>query len=130
MTGRKRTTSRSTCNHVKVFRLLKMTGLSFLLIFLFLLVTTLVRTLTFDTNAGLQLALWEKREQIPPHISQLERQQLIARFKDAIRIPTVSFSQTQLNTTALEEFRRFLLKGNVYVRREILSFLSKLVGVC
>lgn len=84
MTGRKRTTSRSTCNHVKVFRLLKVTGLSFLLIFLLLLVTALVRTLTFDTNAGLQLALWEKREQIPPQISQLERQQLIARFKGTV----------------------------------------------
>ncbi|MGH0156009.1 UNVERIFIED_CONTAM: hypothetical protein FKN15_066590 [Acipenser sinensis] len=112
-----------------------MTGLSFLLIFLFLLVTTLVRTLTFDTNAGLQLALWEKREQIPPHISQLERQQLIARFKDAIRIPTVSFSQTQLNTTALEEFRRFLLKAfptvfsSALVKHEVVANYSHLFTV-
>ncbi|XP_041084868.1 N-fatty-acyl-amino acid synthase/hydrolase PM20D1.2-like [Polyodon spathula] len=135
MTGRKSTTSRSTCNHVKVFRLVKLAGLGFLLIFLLLLVTALIRTLTFDTDAGLQLASWEKREQIPPHISQLERQQLIARFKDAIRIPTVSFSQTQFNTTALEEFRNFLLKAfptvfsSALVKHEVVANYSHLFTV-
>lgn len=33
---------------------------------------------------------------------------------DAIRIPTVSFSETEINTTALVQFDRLLRKGNIY----------------
>ncbi|CAH2220975.1 N-fatty-acyl-amino acid synthase hydrolase PM20D1 [Pelobates cultripes] len=43
-------------------------------------------------------------------LSQGEREQLIEALKGAIRIPTVSFSETEQNTTALAEFGQYIRK--------------------
>lgn len=70
-----------------------------------------LRTLSLDVNVGLQLARWEKTNNISLVIEQHQREELLTNFKEAIRIPTVSFSETESNTTALLEFDRFLRKA-------------------
>ncbi|KAG7247067.1 hypothetical protein CRUP_019555, partial [Coryphaenoides rupestris] len=40
-----------------------------------------------------------------------QRDELLANFKEAIRIPTVSYSPTDLNTTALREFSGLLTRA-------------------
>ncbi|XP_006628512.1 N-fatty-acyl-amino acid synthase/hydrolase PM20D1.2 [Lepisosteus oculatus] len=99
-------TGRST--RFQLWRFLKVALLSALLLVCVLLVVATIRTLTLDVNEGLGLARWEEKEIVPFGISPLQRQQLLDNFKAAIRIPTVSFSDTELNYTALREFRDFL----------------------
>uniref|UniRef100_A0A667ZQL9 Peptidase M20 domain containing 1, tandem duplicate 1 n=1 Tax=Myripristis murdjan TaxID=586833 RepID=A0A667ZQL9_9TELE len=70
-----------------------------------------VRTLSLDVNIGLQLAQWEKVNNIAPDINQRQREELLANFKEAIRIPTVSSTNTDINTTALLEFHKLLRKA-------------------
>ncbi|MED6293247.1 hypothetical protein CHARACLAT_008797 [Characodon lateralis] len=73
--------------------------------------TQAIRTLSLDVNVGLQLARWEKSNNISLVIDQHQREELLARFKEAVRIPTVSFSDTESNTTALRQFDTFLRKA-------------------
>ncbi|KAL1021025.1 hypothetical protein UPYG_G00007760 [Umbra pygmaea] len=94
-----------------IMKLVKVVSFSFVFVILVLFVAATVRTLTFDVNAGLQLAQWEKTNNIGYDINQHQKQELISVFKDAIRIPTVSTSTTQLNTTALREFDNLLRKA-------------------
>ncbi|KAM9351478.1 N-fatty-acyl-amino acid synthase/hydrolase PM20D1.2-like [Symphorus nematophorus] len=70
-----------------------------------------LRTLSLDVNVGLQLANWEKTQNLSLVIDHHQREELLANFKEAVRIPTVSFSETELNTTALLEFDRLLRKA-------------------
>ncbi|XP_062871495.1 N-fatty-acyl-amino acid synthase/hydrolase PM20D1.2 isoform X2 [Trichomycterus rosablanca] len=81
-------------------------GLLLILLVLFLVAT--VRTFTLEVNAGLQLAQWEKTANISGDISKQQREELLSHFKEAIRIPTVSFSTTHQNTSALQEFNQLL----------------------
>lgn len=119
----------------RVFKFLKIVSfsLSFVLLVLFIIAT--VRTLTLEVHAGLQLAHWEKTNNIISDINQHQREELLDHFKEAIRIPTVSTSTTQLNTSALTEFDGLLRKvfptvfsSNV-VHHEIVANYSHLFWV-
>ncbi|XP_019720755.1 N-fatty-acyl-amino acid synthase/hydrolase PM20D1.2 isoform X1 [Hippocampus comes] len=71
-----------------------------------------IRTLTLDGNVGgLQLAHWETPNLISLDIDQRKREELLAHFQEAVRIPTVSFSPTESNTTALLHFNSFLRRA-------------------
>ncbi|KAG7221559.1 hypothetical protein INR49_017090, partial [Caranx melampygus] len=95
----------------KIFKFLKIIFCSFLITVSLLLTIASIRTLSLDVNAGLHLAKWEKTKNISLVIDNHQREELIANFKEAIRIPTVSFSETESNTTALLEFDRLLRKA-------------------
>ncbi|XP_055748128.1 N-fatty-acyl-amino acid synthase/hydrolase PM20D1.2-like [Salvelinus fontinalis] len=96
---------------LNILKFVKIVSFSLLLVILAFFVAATVRTLTFDVNAGLQLAHWEKTNNIASDINQHQREELLANFRDAIRIPTVSTTETQLNTTALREFDGLLRKA-------------------
>ncbi|XP_077371370.1 N-fatty-acyl-amino acid synthase/hydrolase PM20D1.2 [Festucalex cinctus] len=70
-----------------------------------------IRTLSLDVNAGLQLARWEAVSDISLDIDHRQREELLTHFKEAIRIPTVSFSPTESNSTALLHFSSFLRRA-------------------
>ncbi|XP_051805274.1 N-fatty-acyl-amino acid synthase/hydrolase PM20D1.2-like [Acanthochromis polyacanthus] len=95
----------------KIFKFLKIIFCSFLITVLLLFTVASIRTLSLDVNVGLQLARWEKTNNISLVIDHHQREELLTNFKEAIRIPTVSFSKTEVNTTALLEFDRFLRKA-------------------
>ncbi|KAL7864693.1 hypothetical protein AOLI_G00161130 [Acnodon oligacanthus] len=94
-----------------------------------------IRTFTLEVNAGLQLAQWEKTTNISAHISKQERAALLANFREAIRIPTVSFSETEQNTSALREFDQLLRKvfptvfSSSLVKHEVVADYSHLFTV-
>uniref|UniRef100_A0A3P9J3P6 Peptidase M20 domain containing 1, tandem duplicate 2 n=1 Tax=Oryzias latipes TaxID=8090 RepID=A0A3P9J3P6_ORYLA len=69
-----------------------------------------IRTFSLDVNVGLQLARWEKTNNILLVIDHHQREELLAKFKEAIKIPTVS-SETGGNTSALLQFGQFLRKA-------------------
>uniref|UniRef100_A0A8K9UU97 Peptidase M20 dimerisation domain-containing protein n=1 Tax=Oncorhynchus mykiss TaxID=8022 RepID=A0A8K9UU97_ONCMY len=96
---------------LNILKFVKIVSFSLLLVILAFFVAATVRTLTFDVNAGLQLAHWEKTNNIASDINQHQREELLSNFRDAIRIPTVSTTETQLNTTALREFDGLLRKA-------------------
>ncbi|CAL1606624.1 unnamed protein product [Knipowitschia caucasica] len=75
-----------------------------------LLTAAALRTLSMDVNAGLQLAHWEKTNNISFAIDRAQREQLLSNLKEAIRIRTVSVSRTDINTSALVLFDSFLRK--------------------
>ncbi|KAL4645980.1 putative carboxypeptidase PM20D1 [Arapaima gigas] len=118
---------------VRVFVKLALLG-SALLSAALLLVAT-VRTLTLDVSAGLQLARWETIHYIPPDISRAQRERLLASLKEAVQIPTVSFSEDEQNLTALEEFGHFLRRAfptvfsSPRVQHEVVSNYSHLFWV-
>ncbi|KAM6981573.1 N-fatty-acyl-amino acid synthase/hydrolase PM20D1.2 [Tautogolabrus adspersus] len=95
----------------KIFKFLKIIISSLFLTVLLLFTLASIRTFTLDVNVGLQLAHWEKTNNISLVIDHHQREELLANFKEAIRIPTVSFSETEGNTTALREFDRLLRKA-------------------
>ncbi|XP_078144394.1 N-fatty-acyl-amino acid synthase/hydrolase PM20D1.2-like isoform X3 [Centroberyx gerrardi] len=95
----------------RVCKFLKIIICSLLIITLVLFTIASVRTLSLDVNVGLQLAQWEKTNNLAPDINQRQREELLANFKEAIRIPTVSSTQTEFNTTALLEFHKLLRKA-------------------
>uniref|UniRef100_A0AAR2JUT6 Peptidase M20 dimerisation domain-containing protein n=1 Tax=Pygocentrus nattereri TaxID=42514 RepID=A0AAR2JUT6_PYGNA len=119
----------------RVVRFLKLVLLGLLLILLILLFVGAVRTFTLEVNAGLQLAQWEKTANISAHISKQERAVLLANFKEAIRIPTVSFSGSEQNTSALREFDQLLRKvfptvfSSSLVKHEVVAHYSHLFTV-
>ncbi|XP_047424544.1 N-fatty-acyl-amino acid synthase/hydrolase PM20D1.2 [Mugil cephalus] len=92
----------------KIFKFLKIIISSLLITVIFLFTIATIRTFTLDVNVGLQLARWEKTKNISLVIDHHQREQLLNHFKEAIRIPTVSFSETDINTTALLEFDKLL----------------------
>uniref|UniRef100_A0A3Q1BNP1 Peptidase M20 dimerisation domain-containing protein n=1 Tax=Amphiprion ocellaris TaxID=80972 RepID=A0A3Q1BNP1_AMPOC len=96
---------------LKIWKFLKIILSSLLITVLLLFTVASIRTLSLDVNVGLQLAHWEKTNNISLVIDHHQREELLANFKEAIRIPTVSFSETEINTTALLEFDRFLRKA-------------------
>ncbi|XP_029361999.1 N-fatty-acyl-amino acid synthase/hydrolase PM20D1.2 isoform X1 [Echeneis naucrates] len=106
---------------LSIARLLKIIIINLLTITLVLFTVALIRTLSLDRNVGLQLARWEKTRNISLAIDHRQREQQMEKFKEAIRIPTVSFSENENNGTALREFGSFLRKAFPTV------FSSKLV---
>ncbi|KAG9269546.1 N-fatty-acyl-amino acid synthase/hydrolase PM20D1 [Astyanax mexicanus] len=119
----------------RIVRLVKVAFLTVLLIALIVFSVATVRTLTLEVNAGLQLAEWEKTSSIKPEISKQQRELLLHNFREAIRIPTVSFSETNQNTTALQEFDKLLRKvfptvfSSRLVKHEVVADYSHLFTV-
>ncbi|XP_044067254.1 N-fatty-acyl-amino acid synthase/hydrolase PM20D1.2-like [Siniperca chuatsi] len=95
----------------KIVKFLKLIISSFVITVVLLFTIASIRTFSLDVNVGLQLAHWEKTNNISLIIDHHRREELLANFKEAIRIPTVSFSPTESNTTALLEFDRLLRKA-------------------
>ncbi|XP_062315377.1 N-fatty-acyl-amino acid synthase/hydrolase PM20D1.2-like [Osmerus eperlanus] len=125
-------------DHYSKFRVVKFVkivsfSLSFVLLVLFVIAT--VRTLTLDVNADLQLAHWEKTNNIASDLISEHREELLDNFKEAVRIPTVSTTETQLNTSALREFDHLLRRvfptvfSSKLVHHEIVANYSHLFWV-
>ncbi|XP_042263925.1 N-fatty-acyl-amino acid synthase/hydrolase PM20D1.2-like [Thunnus thynnus] len=119
----------------KILKFLKIIFVSFLIIILVLCTIASIRTFSLDVNVGLQLAHWEKTNNISLVIDHKQREELLANFKEAIRIPTVSFSGTEINTTALLEYDKLLRKAfptvfsSHLVRHELVANYSHLFWV-
>ncbi|XP_068452958.1 N-fatty-acyl-amino acid synthase/hydrolase PM20D1.2-like [Clinocottus analis] len=119
----------------KIFKFLKIIISGLVVTALLLFTAASIRTLSLDVNIGLQLARWEKTSNISLVIDHHQREQLLARFKEAVRIPTVSFSGEKSNTSALLEFDRFLRKAfptvfsSSLVRHELVANYSHLFWV-
>uniref|UniRef100_A0AAY4E5I4 Peptidase M20 dimerisation domain-containing protein n=1 Tax=Denticeps clupeoides TaxID=299321 RepID=A0AAY4E5I4_9TELE len=96
---------------VRAVRLAKAASLASLFALAVLLVVAAVRTVAVDAGAGLELARWEKIDYVSADLSGEQRAQLISNFREAIQIPTVSYSETSLNTTALRDFSKLLRKA-------------------
>ncbi|XP_026862796.2 N-fatty-acyl-amino acid synthase/hydrolase PM20D1.2 [Electrophorus electricus] len=122
-------------NKWRIIRLLTLVGLSLLLVLLILFIVVMSRTFTLKENLGLQFAQWENTTIISADISKQQREVLLANFKAAIRIPSVSFSQTHQNTSALREFDQLLRRvfPNVFssslVKHEVVGNYSHLFTV-
>nr|XP_023649262.1 N-fatty-acyl-amino acid synthase/hydrolase PM20D1 isoform X1 [Paramormyrops kingsleyae] len=116
----------------KVLVFLRIAFLSLILVLVVLLLVATIRTFSLDVNSGLQLGKWERTAIIPEHISAAQREQLLSNLKEAIQIPTVSFAENDLNTTALQEFGRFLQRvfpavfSSPLVKHEVVSNYSHL----
>uniref|UniRef100_A0A674BR72 Peptidase M20 domain containing 1 n=1 Tax=Salmo trutta TaxID=8032 RepID=A0A674BR72_SALTR len=116
-------------------KLVKIVSFGLLVVVLVCFVAATLRTLTFDVNSGLQLAHWEKTRNIASDINQHQRKELLANFREAIQIPTVSTSKTQLNITALGEFNSLLRKvfptvfSSHLVQHEVVANYSHLFWV-
>ncbi|XP_027876762.1 N-fatty-acyl-amino acid synthase/hydrolase PM20D1.2 isoform X1 [Xiphophorus couchianus] len=95
----------------KIWTFLKVIVSSLLIAALVLFTAATIRTLSLDVNVGLQLAHWEKSKNISLVIDEPHREKLLGNFKEALRIPTVSFSDTETNATALRQFDTFLRKA-------------------
>ncbi|XP_035238051.1 N-fatty-acyl-amino acid synthase/hydrolase PM20D1.2-like [Anguilla anguilla] len=119
----------------RLWKFVKITCLSLTFLLAVLLLVAGIRTMSLDVNAGLQLANWENTSAIAPDISHQQREQLLASFKAAIRIPTVSFSETDRNTTALAEFNILLKRAfpivfsSELVKHEVVASYSHLFWV-
>ncbi|XP_032377276.1 N-fatty-acyl-amino acid synthase/hydrolase PM20D1.2 [Etheostoma spectabile] len=129
------TTKTDSAPKFKMFKCLKIIIISFLITVILLFTIASIRTLSLDVNVGLQLARWEKTNNISLVIDHHQREELLAHFKGAIRIPTVSFSEKESNATALREFDRFLRKAfptvfsSSLVRHELVANYSHLFSV-
>ncbi|CAL8319261.1 unnamed protein product [Merluccius merluccius] len=94
-----------------------------------------VRTFSLDVNAGLHLARWEETKRVGFDVSQRQREEMLENFKEAVRIPTVSHSPTDINTTALLAFGRLLRKAfptvfaSSLVQHEVVADYSHLFWV-
>ncbi|XP_068604549.1 N-fatty-acyl-amino acid synthase/hydrolase PM20D1.2 [Brachionichthys hirsutus] len=119
----------------KINKLLKVTISSLAIAVVLLFTIASLRTLSLDVDAGLQLARWEKTNNVSLVIDRRRREELLDNFKAAIRIPTVSTSQTVINTSALRDFDRFLRKtfptvfSSSLVRHELVADYSHLFWV-
>ncbi|ROL53251.1 N-fatty-acyl-amino acid synthase/hydrolase PM20D1.2 [Anabarilius grahami] len=121
--------------HWKLFKFLKVLLFSAIFAITVLFLVATVRTFTFDVNAGLELGKWENTTTISLHLSPQQRKNLLANFKAAIQIPTVSFTETNVNTSALREFdgllRRVFPKvfSSSLVKHEVVGNYSHLFTV-
>ncbi|KAK7915804.1 hypothetical protein WMY93_011565 [Mugilogobius chulae] len=124
-----------TGKKLRIAKFLKIAISCSLLTLLALLTAAALRTLSMDVNAGLQLATWEKTANITLAIDRDQREQLLANLKEAIRIRTVSTSRTDINTSALLHFDRFIRKAfptvfsSSLVKHEVVADYSHLFWV-
>ncbi|KAF7667440.1 hypothetical protein LDENG_00060380 [Lucifuga dentata] len=95
----------------KIYKSIKIIICTFFITILMLFSIASVRTVLLDVNAGLQLADWEKTNSLSLVINHHQREELFHHFKEAIRIPTVSLTETEINTTALLDFYKLLRKA-------------------
>lgn len=65
----------------KILKFLKIIICSFILTLLLLFTVASLRTLSLDVNVGLQLARWEKTNNISLDIDHRQREELLANFK-------------------------------------------------
>lgn len=65
----------------KILKFLKIIICSFIITLLLLFTVASLRTLSLDVNVGLQLARWEKTNNISLDIDQRQREELLANFK-------------------------------------------------
>lgn len=70
----------------KIFKFVKIIISSFVIIALLLFTTASIRTLSLDVNVGLQLAHWEKTNNISLVIDHHQREELLANFKGNFRL--------------------------------------------
>ncbi|TKS76738.1 N-fatty-acyl-amino acid synthase/hydrolase PM20D1.2 [Collichthys lucidus] len=119
----------------KILKCLKIIISSLFITVLLLFTVASIRTFSLDVNVGLQLAQWEKTSNISLVVDEHQRDELLRNFKEAIRIPTVSFTETDINTTALLEFDKLLRKAfstvfsSILVRHELVANYSHLFWV-
>ncbi|ROL53252.1 N-fatty-acyl-amino acid synthase/hydrolase PM20D1.1 [Anabarilius grahami] len=91
------------------------------------------KTFTFKVNT--ELGQWENTTAIYPDLSPEQRRNLLQNFKVAIQIPTVSFSESDQNISALQEFdlllRRVFPKvfSSSLVKHEVVGNYSHLFTV-
>lgn len=78
------------CN---IMKLVKIVSLSLLFVVIVCFVAATLRTLTFDVNSGLQLAHWEKTNNIASDINQHQRKELLANFRGEIRPNFIKLSK-------------------------------------
>lgn len=74
---------------LNILKFVKIVSFSLLLVILAFFVAATVRTLTFDVNAGLQLAHWEKTNNIASDINQHQREELLSNFRGEIRTNSI-----------------------------------------
>ncbi|XP_053338993.1 N-fatty-acyl-amino acid synthase/hydrolase PM20D1.2-like [Clarias gariepinus] len=119
----------------KICKFLKVVALIMFLALLGLFLVVTVRTFTIEVNAGLQHAQWEKTAFVSADLSAAQRDVLLANFKEAIRIPTVSFSDSHQNISALQEFGHLLKRvfptifSSSLVKHEVVENYSHLFTV-
>lgn len=68
----------------RIFRFFKLIAISLVVVTVLLLATASLRTLSLDVNVGLQLADWEKTNNISLVIDEKRREELLANFKGDI----------------------------------------------
>uniref|UniRef100_A0A8C2KFR8 Peptidase M20 domain containing 1, tandem duplicate 1 n=1 Tax=Cyprinus carpio TaxID=7962 RepID=A0A8C2KFR8_CYPCA len=117
--------------------ILKFFGILLLILVLSVLILFAVvigRTFTFKVNT--ELGQWENATTIYPSLSPEQKKQLLENLKGKkIQIPTVSFSESKQNTTALQEFdlllRRVFPKvfSSSLVQHEMVGNYSHLLTV-
>ncbi|XP_034028813.1 N-fatty-acyl-amino acid synthase/hydrolase PM20D1.2-like isoform X2 [Thalassophryne amazonica] len=120
---------------LKIIKFLKIFASTLLIAAVVLFTVVSIRTLSLDVNVGLQLAHWEKTSNISLVINHHQREELLDNFKEALRIPTVSFTESDINTTALLEFNKLIRKAfptifsSKLVHHEVVSNYSHLFWV-
>ncbi|XP_052449840.1 N-fatty-acyl-amino acid synthase/hydrolase PM20D1.1 [Carassius gibelio] len=116
--------------------ILKFSGILLLILVLPVLILFAVvigRAFTFKVNT--ELGQWENATTIYPSLNPEQKKQLLENFKVAVQIPTVSFSESDQNTTALQEFdlllRRVFPKvfSSSVVQHEMVGSYSHLLTV-
>lgn len=65
----------------RIFRFLKLIAVSLVVVVVLLLAAASLRTLSLDVNVGLQLADWEKTNNLSLVIDHYRRKELLANFK-------------------------------------------------
>lgn len=68
----------------RIFRFLKLIVLSLVFVTVLVLAAASLRTLSLDVNVGLQLADWEKTNNVSLVIDQNRREELLANFKGTL----------------------------------------------
>lgn len=95
----------------------------------------LLRMATVSRTKGLRGQEHRRASQIPSQFSTSERLAMKEALKGAIQIPTVSFSSTESNTTALAEFGEFIQKvfprvfQTSFIQHEVVAEYSHLFTV-
>lgn len=121
--------------HWKLWKFIKVLLFSVIFSIIALLLVATVRTFTLDVGSGLHLGKWENTTTISLQLRTQQRQNLLANFKAAIRIPTVSFTETHVNTSALQEFDGLLRSvfpkvfSSSLVRHEVVGNYSHLFTI-
>lgn len=104
---------------------------AFLVGLVVLIAVLLIRTYTLPTA----VRKWNRNESLITELAEKERKQLVEALKGAIRIPTVSFSEEEQNTTALREFGEYIQKvfpqvfSSSLIQHEVLGGYSHLFKV-